>query len=1260
MSKTLGILLIVIAMIMPIQLLDHNYNASPVITTDIVSSSEYNFSTVPVSTFPANNSWISFSIQNRTSVSASVQKGIGRNGLNVAIDSATVDSGLWANMTLPQNSTVTVTFSWNNNLSHSMAAESISTYFNGTQQGNISFGPPLAYCTHLYDRTGNYNLGTQPGYNTVESLNEYPSTGGNGSLIFNISGGSGNMFPQVMSCNRGYSGNVELLFGGTYSNITIYSISVSGEVPPFYPVSLGELPYRQITDPNLPQYSAQNSGYIQDMAANSLIYAGKNGSIRSLNYYNGTDSVLSSSAQNLSVLCSWGSVDGNAIYISYGNATSIKFYNVSATTLEASYAGELRFNTSSASVFRWDNLVVLLQQDLNMTAFAMQGGALEETWNTSLSRGAGTGLLYASADNGIMTTVVMQNQQIYLQDFAMINGNVQEARSWQGNGISSSCPPSYYNNTIHTLWKTVTGTQIMFNGTGYETVSREPGVINSISSDSRGFTISGPSSAYSGNASSITQLTSPGSGGLFVPDGNETFLMITGGSCYLIGHSFDYSKHTISFTSPGNLTLRGNETLALNVTSSLPYSDSLALGGETFRSENSSIMITSSSLIDGTYNSAIMVENVAGYSTERNITVYVDNHGPMIVVKPGNFSYIPDNATLNFSSTSIFGISSITFTYFNRTATCLTPTGNIQLSTGSYSGLLDLNVTASDRLGVHTYEQFVFHVISGNRSGFQIDLNNNSYLNSTHQMLMWSQINGTDTYVIEVRGKTIEYIYSTTPQTEIILPEGDSSIIIESELLDGITEKLCNVSVDVISYAPDLVYNNSSERFYSFFGNSANNTFYLNASTNITSMITVDVFNPEGLNIADFSGRDRVQAFLGWKMPGMVENGQYRLVINATSLSGTSISRTMDILVNNTVPPAPFVRFTSYSRNGSLLIPWSEISGMRYSASWVSATGSGDHSGFVRTLNESTQGTYNVTASYFTQSGNFNSSAITSYYYNVSPDIASLVFPGTVENSSGMVVCYTISDPVPVIHVTLNCSSLGLNTSRTASSGKIPVSFNRNGIYLFNLSAVDGCGNSVTVHLNVSVVYFIAINSSSIVGSVFGNEGKFTLSLSGEIGHSPGIRWYINGRYSGNGSSVQGSLNYGDNVVKAVLSFNGHSITDTYRTFCVGFVPEALLGLSAMAYSGYWIISRNDDPEGARAVVASMKGYGIREIYRKARKEKYRRKQVRGAIGELIESGECHIGTALSGKPYLMPSNRERTDVGLHGESVGRPGRRKT
>ncbi|MCL5438114.1 MAG: hypothetical protein M1148_02835 [Candidatus Thermoplasmatota archaeon] len=1241
MPVIVKIAFVIFIVISPFPLIFHQQGIAGTNSVPAVSGMSYNFSGMHTGAFPSNNSWARFSLEDRSHITASVDGSGTAKGLVVTCDYFYRSSYFWMNMSLGLNATVSIDFSWNTNSSHSLTEDSISMFYGNIQAGNISFGPEKGYSTLVSDGSGVHNLGPQPTVNRRYQITASLSGSGGNAILFTISSGSSTeSLPQKMSGLQNYAGRLGLRIGGRYSNLTVYSVKVSNDSFFPYPVSAGMPSGASIQDRNLSLNQARDSAFAVDTRLNSLVYAGTGGTVRVLNYFNGTDRVLLHPPEGFSMDRAWSGYHGGTFYITESNMSTLMFYSVSSSNLSCRLDGMISHNTSGINIFRCNNTVGILGPHLDLGIWQISPSQSRETSQLSLSSGQDTSLLSAATEGAYAQFLTEYNGTVYRHNVSLCNGTETVSQNRLQYEISEVFSPRYYNGSMASGWETATGTLIVFYGRGYHEIPSINGTLGYIASCGNRTSVTTSTGVYVlGNSSSTRYSNGLPSKGSFLALPGGCMLEIENGTLVLLGEPFAFSSDRISLTVPGDFTARGISRIVLNVSTPLDYVSSLSLDGKYFSSSGDAITFNSSEFPDNAYAGVVFVRNLAGYQSEKTVNISVDNRGPLLIMSPSSGTYVSGSQEMYYNISSRYGVSSIVASYLSRTVTLAAGGGHFSLGLVNFSGNFSMTVRSTDLLGESNTQVFAYTAIPANFSGFHLNIRNGSYLNSTVRKLTWKPVNWTSEYVIHLGGRSSEFYYSTNGSATVRLPEGRDYIAISGKLLDGRTVALCNITVIVIAYSPHLEYSMTGDSEYSFYGNSENNSMVFNVSSNVSSAIRIDVTNPDGSTVLERYSNNSSEITVGEYCPGFSMNGIYMISVLAFTPSGTYSRISENITVNNTVPVAPFNSFTYYTRNGTVNIPLQRAGYMRYSIEqdhngiWTSLQPHGE------TVREAGQGIYRITVEEITRSGNTNSSSIGIYYYNRSPSLAHLSFPPTLTYTSEAYLNYSILDAAPLLHMAVTSSRAGVNVSTAGYSGNLSLLIPDNGIFSFNLSVEDRCGNEANFTFNITDRYYVSISESSIASEIIGSTGTFSVRMQGNIGHEPHIQWYVNGNPAGQGQTISTNLAYGGSQVEAVLSFNGVTLVDRTSVFCMGFIPEVVIAVSGIIYAAFWSLTRNNDNDVLLRILSDMRGRSLKDIFRAARKARFRSSSTRKAVRSLVESGVFCVSSDLSGKLYLMPSD---------------------
>ena len=1205
----------------------------------------YDFSSLPAGTIPTGNSWINFKTVNATSqFSYSINSTAYGNALHIISCSNSIESYLDMQINYSMPVSVSFYFMWNdssprlNRFNHILFMESSTSIFE------YSFGVRNNVLSSIFNTsTGSTVSAFVPEHNDLYRANVSfdPSIDEMSFGIRNENTGN-TSFPMFFNwVPPAKNNNLSILFGGLFPAIYIYNITAENSPQATLPENTaGHLDYisnsSTISSVNMP-YEGNETHSFLDVPLNSVIYVVENGSIAGYNYFDHRSYIIS------------GYTDGS-------------FQNIE--TLQSKFSYEvLWFKTGSLLIRNVDTMTLAVRNETfngNFSGFS----SLISCNNTILYNSSGYIYSINSSDPGSLFSA-----HVLPRGYSILSAS-QGPRSLY---LSSSNGKKIvgYRVALPSLSTSETGESYIGNyWVGFRPVSyvdENSGAMSIISPN--GFGINGDLLTPSGHTYYIPEgfsVLGSGSSSTILSNGTASF-MIIGNSTYGTNIELPSVSMSIYFASNGSLgvdmtgatitvyhidedyfsdyhdrinsvTTYKNEGFMFNVTSVLPYTITSFLGNKTFFTVDTDFLafnLTNTSSGNKVLESVI--HNAAGYNSYFNYSFVIDNGIPEVDITPSAGSYVPQNTTFNVSITDPVPIDYVNVTALNRTLTYYS--SNFAISPNLYSFTGDLNITLfiMDDLGHNFTRYFLFSVMNENVNGFSWNLNSNNYLSSGNLSLKWVPVANISRYSIIFGGDLNETFTTSSAELNMTLANGNYSVAMSGQLLDGTITMLGRSNITVITYKPQIAIKTENETYYSFHGNSLNSTFHMTVRSNITSEIALEGILPNGTDFLSIHGNSCIHVAIGSSFP-YYSNGIYRFIITSESLSGTSNSTVFYINVNNTVPILPAFNNVTYTNRSSIELPFNVSEGLDYTANTT-------HNGITvgsRNISENTlklsagQGLYSINLTVFSRSGNHASSLMVVDYYFDLPVISMQIYNQDLVDDNFTILHYEVNDSAPLKNLTLHENNISEELPAGSSSGTLRVDFSHNGNYSFYLTALDLCGNLNSSNPeNVSVKYYDSITGSDIRISIVGNSAHLESVELGNYSENLQFAWYLNGRYEGNSSTVNLNLPYGYSNITLKVYYNGKTLEVNRRILTLGWIPEiaALAGLAGTFSIRTYRIRRK--LKAGMDLVLDNKGKSVKEVVIAGKKTGIPGSTVKKAATKLANEGKISFDRDLDNNLYI-------------------------
>ncbi|KAA8922955.1 hypothetical protein [Thermoplasma sp.] len=1114
----------------------------------------YNFSDQPQGTFPSNTTNFSFSVLNAASgTDIGIKDIYGHVGLNIF------------SLDLNSNGTyLNISFDRRN-------SESVSLVFNYSENGIGG-----ADVNYMIMRAGSSSIGFS--FSNSQNLAEYSPymvhTGitvsaniiytlkftffHNQTLVFlNASGKTLNM-PLVFNTSVP-AGKTSLLIGSNAVNLTIYNISLND-----YPVSLVQPSGLYKIYKTGFSYHDGNC-YYPDYVRNSILDINDSGVYVS-NYVNmSTYRIITYDSHYLAY-----SPSGTAVYIAetYHNETHI--VSVNLTSLTARFSGVIPLNLTGCGMYASGNDVFFFN-DSGTYIYYLKSGDAQRIGNG----------VFESYDQASGIIKMYNDTSRQFLEYSVSNGSVSaEAFSnttEQVTGVSDGISSILYNARSdvgvygdHLLY----GNFVASVGLFYQ------------NSD----IIIGNMSLQTGL--NIEYASAHNSSEILVASGNSIDIMYSGINIPMNG-SISMKYDHLSY-------IRGSSWINFTVNSSYPYYAVMRIGNITETEANGShFMVNSVLLSNGTQSLSLHVNNSMGYEAEYSGTVFVDNYVPLITSTVNNNSYVlyGENISIGVENDPIISelkvsVDGVDHIYPGNATVVMNRTG-----------MNYVNVSAIDEFGIIFIKDLRYEVYRD--QNFSVNIYNGEYFNTSHIPISIYPEGYNFTVVSAGR------IICGTDQVVLDGHEGINNVTVYLNYHgDNIT--VFAGTIYVMTFPPTIIINRTESKYYSFHGDSRNNTMYLNVSTNVSSYIFVRILIGDEV-ITSMSFVDRASMVFNGSSPYFHVNGNYTISIEAVSPSGTFSYRNLSIYENSTVPASR--TYHVFTNSTSLPVPFN-TSGLVYNFSLKD-----------NILTLPGYGNYTFVFYEYTSTGNYGRIILDTDASLDRPHIYAMFRNMTMDGTA----CLQIRV------FPMNLTDIGIridNSSYETNNGSLIYRIRSDG----NLSVVV-YGKNIYGNENYSVYELQEyphpeITSMGIIHHVSLLKTLLHLRLTGYHLIGAGITWYINGRQYTDIYNVSMSNRPGLNVVVVKVSIGNLTKEAQFKFYSPSYAMFSLAG-AAVVYPAY-IASRNRDLDSLKELITGSDGSSVRDLLKTARKKRFTRKQVMRAIDEAKAAKVITVETDPNGNEFIV------------------------
>lgn len=1214
----------------------------------------YNFTSLSPGTVPASDSTFALSDKGAsTGFNTTIMPGVGMNGLDVAAQ----HYGKWSALVtsirnVSGGSNISILFSWNNRQSSSLTGDYVILENSTSTLLNITFGPASGYEMKVAGNQKSNIIGTEPPMNMLEKLSIFiPQDSSLAYFELENNSFSGKVFPVIFNTvNTGNLDNLSLGIGGQYCNLTMYNISYSNSIPKSIVSNYTGSGYSITSGPttSLHLYGNYSGEQVIAKNVNSIIFPGLNGSLFRYNYYNGSlaliyNNTYANGTEWISS-ASWGS----NYYFIISNGSSFAFITINTENLSLY---QQKVNYSLPARF-------LVQYDSGIISILGYAGIIDLFNRTDPGNILNLNLLGSNGTSGSIALVQSSTHRssirpeyfddstasYYRYSINTASGAVVLVSSKANSPYFSNPKVMGYSSTpveiVSMLDSTTTGTQALMGSNGTVVLPSTSNSTTFQASEAGRFLVSGPSFYYGLNDSGVEYTTS-----IAYLHGqkvwyNGSYGIISGTSGNVLFNSSTsslYSPYKISITGNSSYSLTGTQYLDFNVSSGLQYTARLEFGNASVTVKNSErFLINSSRITNGRYVLNVTGINVAGYSGKFNSVIYIDNGVPEFNVSLNQSGFVSNTTSVSYSLNWSIGISSVNVSYLGNTYSLTGSNGRFPLLTGNFNGMMNLSFGVMDNFGKTFYYNYSENVIWNNPANFSLNIWNGEYLNNTSLNLKWSSLSYVKYYSLNVfSGLVWNNMTEYTNHTKLLLKNANYKIAVYANLLNNSSEKIANANITVINYAPGISLKRSTDSQYSFFGNSVNSTFSMNATTNVSSIISANIYSPNGTLVLHEQAVNTLNLTVKADQAGFKENGTYYLNIIATGLSRLNSSTSLSFRVNNTVPVNPVLTGSKFYTNTSTV----NIGHDSYPNSILSIGINGftlqysvNSNGLVSLSNGT--GTYNFTLTVYSGSMNYNTTSFSVYYYTEPPEILYSIPSQYLNNTADLNLSVAFRDPVPVKSLRIvpgNHSAIKENPN----AGKYVIHFNSDGNYSVSIEAVDNCGNYNNTTFSVQVNYYPSIRALNFGSTDLIILQDLTAKIEGSNTGNMSETWYVNGREIGSGISLVTSLPFGvDNVTLTVTDGNRSASVSKNVVSSGPYIPAiAVIGLVAL--SVYRRYSGTEDPEKIMEYLKGCSGIKVRAILKLGKKAGLRRTAVNARMELLVSENKAVFALDPDGEKYF-------------------------
>ncbi|MHB1662964.1 MAG: hypothetical protein ACYCSG_03920, partial [Thermoplasmataceae archaeon] len=1035
--------------------------------------------------------------------------------------------------------------------------------------------------------------------------------------------------PVIFNDSAAYklNGNNSIEFGGNYYNLTIYSIhGVSGLFPVMQNNERVISPEKNYLFPSNSEISGNIEPYY-DGVLNTAIFPVNNSSISFLNLVNG--SFWQESIPAVSGNFSGWVKSQNVLYMLYGNKSSSRILSLNLSNLNIRYYSQVMPYGNSTLSYVHRNLLVFGGNGTLLAFRNDSGGYFTEKINipcgtiSYIHPGENTtyfGIINLSSDEITACSIdsglsVKELSQVKILNYSKIsietdqgqNGYLSSLITWQNGGQDGLWLNSNLLFRVNSRIEQA-GNRTIYSASNHLFIMNSSGTtqicgcINKIKSFSY---------FESTNIFLVLNRTEVAVGN--ISDGN-----LSGGIQPII-------------SAPENEIINGTYNFSFTEGSQMQFRAELQILNRTFTSINNSYFgLNTSQFQNGIYPYTLAVYSLNGYSSNFSGSLTIDNAVPSANISAGPNSIVYPGEYISVSVKDIAGVKSISYRFANQALTVNNASFLIRVPPFGNVSSIFLNYTVFDDLGRSFNFTLPYKYIAENDSGFSSSMVSGAYINTGNFNISFTRLANISYFLINIShdGSMIFSEMTVEPWAMVNnLGNGLFELNISACYSAGNIVNLQKTNFTVISYAPGISCNETNGTFYSFHGNSINNSMNLELSSNVSSIIYMTICNGTGFQIMGIIYHNWLNFTLNRSNSEFFHNGIYHIYVTVTSLSGTEAEFNSSFVVNNTLPMLTLS--DTYFVNKSA-IPINISRSLRVSFS------SNDNGLFFssNTIEMNETGTYRITITVTSDSLNTATSSSTIYYYVAKPVIS---FQGNVSSydmhSKSIDINISVKDGTSISRLFY---TLG-NKSFAIQSNNMIITPSQDGTYNLIVYAYDACGNwNHSSAISITDEYFPKVFSSKINGIVIGKYPYLAVTMKGYALSKVNVTWFVNNNKEGNGTSFNKALPLGVDIITVQLKFGNHTVLDSYRAISITntpiLVPVIIIGIFFMVT----VARRDRSRDRISAFLRTMDHCSIKDLKKRCRKQNLSFRQAKKVIPKMISSGELAYGKDLDGRKFII------------------------
>ena len=853
---------------------------------------------------------------------------------------------------------------------------------------------------------------------------------------------------------------------------------------------------------------------------------------------------------------------------------------------------------------------------LNGSLIYNYSAVLNKTWAIGgISQHSGTICLYFRNESGLSSYNTGDGKLVYFKNFSTISPlKTQSGQAYFGISYRKNQSSFYYPGL-----NAISSNPLIFikKSMAVLACSNQTAGILSISTNSEEFiTVSG----------------------ILLHSFSKSIISLSGTTInfYLMGNS---SSPDLNIVAPANQLFSPEGYFNFTISGTSGFVSNISIGGICREGNNqTAFYLNLSSMASGIHDYTLKIITGTLYYTTRTGIVTVDSSYPNLAFaqKTNNGIYSGEVLCAKYSdSISIRNISAFGINY----------TVNAHMSTISFftpyriSGdSLSFSVVFKDIYNVSRSITLSFRFYGENSSKILPDIYENEIFNSKNLHITFrGNSENVSSLILEVKnlssGKKFNFS-SSTNSTHLFLPNGNYTMSTFGLFRPGNLDLMNIVNFSVLSKNLSILSENKPEKYYSFYGNSENNSFHFRFNANIQGTWSVSIMHNLNLLYSERIGNKSIYLNSTGLENVFRENGTFSIYFNYSSINHHFHSSEINLLVNNSVPY--FTSPSNYFTNRPAL----NISGTFRTNGKICIGHNGTMLDFNGSFILGRPGNYTFQLEIWSDSMNHLFRNITVKFNESRPEFDLAGFTPALENSPHLKLHILEGSGYKISRVFMEFNGKEI----TENASAIYLSFNSDGPYNFTIEVEDKCGNinKTTYYLNVT--YFPYVSKITLSYRIFFQSFTAEAHITGYNTSPVDIRWFINGEPYSSGRFANTSLPTGFDRIYVMAKYGNES--KYYNLTIPGISSYYVIPAPAILIFAYAAknlpVNRNSDE--LLNTILSGDDNTLKYIVRKLRRKHFTRSRIKKVFNLLIEREIVKISPDPDGRLRLeiLTNNKKK------------------